>query len=331
MGRDSFHPRRGSLAYSPRKRAKDIVARIRSWVNEDKVRMQGFAGYKAGMTHVMMIDDYKHSPTYGEEVFKAVTVIDAPPLKVFGIRAYVRENGALRSIKEVWAENLSKDLGRVFQLPKKLSHDVEDIEKILDEVAQIRLLVHTQPRLSGLGKKTPEVMEYLVSGNIKDAFNYAKDVLGKEIRAKDIFEEGEYVDVIAVTKGKGFQSSVKRWGVKLLHHKTRKGRRRAGTLGPRHPAAVMWTVPQSGQVGFHQRTEYNKRILIIGENGEEITPKGGFVGYGIIKGDYIVLEGSVPGARKRLIRLRPAIRLDKYRPFGKPNITYISLESKQGV
>jgi large subunit ribosomal protein L3 len=58
-------PRRGSLSYSPRKRAKSEVPRIRSWPEEDKARMAGFAGYKAGMTHVMMIDDRPKSLTEG--------------------------------------------------------------------------------------------------------------------------------------------------------------------------------------------------------------------------------------------------------------------------
>ena len=67
----------------------------------------------------------------------------------------------------------------------------------------------------------------------------------------------------------------------------------------------------AGQLGFFKRTEYNKRILKIGEDGKEIVPKSGFVNYGIIKGDYVVLEGSGPGPRKRLIVLKSAIRPPK--------------------
>ncbi|HDI53041.1 MAG TPA: 50S ribosomal protein L3, partial [Candidatus Bathyarchaeota archaeon] len=43
-------PRRGSMAYSPRKRAKSIAGRIRFWPEvEEGPRLLGFAGYKAGM------------------------------------------------------------------------------------------------------------------------------------------------------------------------------------------------------------------------------------------------------------------------------------------
>jgi len=64
-------------------------------------------------------------------------------------------------------------------------------------------------------------------------------------------------------------------------------------------------------MGFQTRTEVNKRILKIGEDGKEITPKSGFINYGLIKGDYVLIEGSLPGSKKRLIRLRSAIRPPK--------------------
>ena len=70
-------------------------------------------------------------------------------------------------------------------------------------------------------------------------------------------------DILGITRGKGFQGSVKRWGVKLLTHKNSKHRRMIGTLGPKSPGYVRPTVPQAGQMGYHQRTEYNKRILKI--------------------------------------------------------------------
>ncbi len=333
MGRDSFHPRRGSLGYYPRARASRWVPRIKSWVQEDVVRIQGFAGYKAGMTHGIFIDNYKNSPTYGEEIMIPLTIIDAPPIKVFAIRAYIKENGYLKTLTEVFAPNLDKDLARVFPLPKNIDEKIiqqrlEHIESMLDEIEQIRVLIHTQPRLTSVGKKKPDVMEYLVSGPKEKAFEYAKQILGKEVRVKDVFKVGEYVDVIAVTKGKGFQSVVKRFGVKLLPHKARKGRRKVGTLGPEEPHCILWTVPRHGQMGFHKRTEYNKRIMYIGEDG--FTVKGGIPHYGVVRGDYILLAGSVPGAVKRLIRLRPAIRPPRIIP-DMPTLVYISRESKQGV
>ncbi|MFQ5921139.1 MAG: 50S ribosomal protein L3, partial [Nitrososphaerales archaeon] len=122
---------------------------------------------------------------------------------------------------------------------------------------------------------------------------------------------GAYVDVSAITKGKGVEGPITRWGVKKKQHKSRKSVRALGTLGPISPATVMYTVPRAGQRGLHQRLEYNKRILTVGnasEEGQDITPPGGFGRYGVLKGDYVILRGSVPGTAKRLIKLRRAIR-----------------------
>ncbi|HZT34454.1 MAG TPA: 50S ribosomal protein L3, partial [Nitrososphaera sp.] len=104
-----------------------------------------------------------------------------------------------------------------------------------------------------------------------------------------------------------------RFGVKRKQHKSRKSVRAVGTLGPISPAVVMYTVARQGQRGFHQRTEYNKRILIMSnteKDGQQssINPKGGFKHFGLVKGDYIVVRGSVPGVPKRLIKMRHPIR-----------------------
>ena len=104
-----------------------------------------------------------------------------------------------------------------------------------------------------------------------------------------------------------------------------------GTLGPKSPGYVRPTVPQAGQMGYHQRTEYNKRVLKIGKDGGEITPNGGFLHYGVVKNSYLILHGSVPGPIKRLIRLRDATRSQKAVKVEIPELTYISTESKQGA
>jgi len=229
-----------------------------------------------------------------------------------------------------WSRDLSKDLARARILPKKEPKTLEDVESLLDEGLELRLITHTQPRLASVPKKKPEIMEHRVAGELKEAMGYVKKVLGREIKVGDAFDEGEFVDTISITKGKGFQGPLKRWGVKHLPRKTRKGHRTAGTLGPWHPAAMMWSVPQGGQMGYHRRTEYNKRILKIG-SGEDFNPKGGFLSYGLIRGDCILLKGSVAGPRKRLIRLRHALRPPNRIPEGKPVLTYVSKESKQGA
>ena len=331
------HPRKGSLAFSPRKRASRETPRIKSWAAAYEPRLLGFAGYKVGMTHAMMLDTKKNSPTEGMEISTPVTILEAPPVVVMGIRTYRKTTRGLKVMMDILADDLGEELSRTITLPKKHDKDakLEKLKKNLDDIADIRVLVHTQPKLANVPKKKPEITEWGLGGNnIQEKLEYAIDILGNNIDAKDVFSEGEYVDAIAVTKGKGFQGPVKRWGVRIQYGKAARSSkgRHVGTLGPWTPSRTMWTVPQAGQMGYHKRTEYNKRILKIGESSEagDINPKGGFVKYGFVKNDYIMLKGSIPGPSKRLIILRRAIRPPK-KQEGAPQVSYISTASKQGA
>lgn len=69
--------------------------------------------------------------------------------------------------------------------------------------------------------------------------------------------------------------------------------------------------------------------MLIGENEEEINPKGGYIRYGKIQGDYLLILGSIPGPKKRLIRIRKTIRPIKSFLVKAPEITFISRESHQ--
>lgn len=325
----THRPKRGSLAFSPRKRADRIVPRIRTWPECEEVRLQGFAGYKAGMTHVVMIDDRKNSKTYGEEILVPVTVIETPPMKVAGIRIYRETQYGLQIAKEVWTSKLDTFLDRRVKIPKN-DGDVEALRSV--EGDEVRVITYTQPYLiTGVPKKVPDVMEQKVGGKFENALEYAISKLGKEVRISEVFKEGAIVDVSAITKGKGFEGVVKRWGVITLDakHARSSKHRRVGTLGPWMPHRVRWTVPQYGQMGFHQRLEFNKRIIKIGTNGEEITPKGGFPHYGVVRSDYVLISGSVPGPVKRLVRMRDAVRPPKAE-FTGVNVVYVSTSSKQG-
>jgi large subunit ribosomal protein L3 len=161
-------------------------------------------------------------------------------------------------------------------------------------------------------RKKPFVFEVAVTGKeVKSKLEYLKNVLGKEVRISDTFQVGQFVDVSAITRGKGIEGPITRFGVKRKQHKSRKSVRAVGTLGPISPAVVMYTVPRQGQRGFHQRTEYNKRILLMSNSKnttDSVNPKGGFKHYGMISGDYVILKGSVPGVPKRLIKFRQPIR-----------------------
>jgi large subunit ribosomal protein L3 len=336
MGHRKTHaPKHGSLAYLPRKRAKRLLARIRYWpkIEADTPRLLGFMGYKAGMTYVFAIEDRKRSPNYGKEVMHPATIIETPPMLICAVRAYTKNAYGLQTITEAWMKDPPDELERVFTLPENFNTEgnLKKIEENLEKVTKIRVIAITQPKQTGVPKKRPDIAEIEIGGGtIQQQFEYAKNLLVKTVNPAEIFKEGQYVDVIAVSTGKGFQGPVKRWGVTILQHKGRKTKRGIATLGPWNPHHVMYSVPRAGQMGFHQRTEYNKRILKIGKDGKEVTPKGGFIRYGIVRGPYILLDGTVPGPEKRPIKLRYPARPPKQAAEELPQITHISLESPQG-
>jgi large subunit ribosomal protein L3 len=333
--RKTHAPRHGSLAYLPRKRAKSILGRIRFWpkIETDTPRLLGFAGYKAGMTHVFRIEDRKRSPNFGKEVMSAATVLETPPILVCALRVLTRDPYGLRTLSEAWMKDPPDELDRIFTTPESFSPDdsLRKIEENMAKIAKIRVIAITQPKQSSVPKKKPDIMEIEVGGGtIQQQLEYAKSLLGKTIVSAELFKDGQYVDAVAVSTGKGFQGPVKRYGVTILQAKGRKTKRGVATLGPWNPHHVMYSVARAGQMGFHQRTEYNKRILKIGADGKEITPKGGFIRYGVVQGSYMLLEGSIAGTEKRAIRLRYPARPPRNVSEEPPQITYVSIESPQG-
>jgi large subunit ribosomal protein L3 len=320
------------MAHSPRKRAKRETPVVKHWPEEpgSEPRIQGFAGYKAGMTHAFIMDFRPTSTTSGQEVMIPVTVVEVPPMKVVGIRLYEDSAYGMNTKKEIWAENLDKDLIRTLPIPGKGSKP--DLASLSEEdVDEVRVIMHSKPySVPSIPKKAPEIMEMRVGGGtLKDRIEYAKGLLGKDVDFNEFQVEGAMVDIISVTKGKGFQGLNKRFGVKLLTHKNSKHRRMLGTQGPWHPSWIMSTVPNSGQMGYHKRTEYNKRILKVGKDPSEINPKGGFIHYGNITNGYVLIHGTIPGVTKRLIRFRDPVRRKGVK-ISSPEITYISTASKQG-
>ncbi len=336
MGHRKKHaPKHGSLAYLPRKRAKKPVARIRYWpkLDADTPRLLGFTGYKAGMTYIFTIEDRKRSPNFGKEVVRPATVIETPPILICGIRTYTKTPYGLKNLTEAWMKDPPAELDRALILPDNFNTEqmLQKIEQSLPQTTTIRVIAATQPKQTSLAKKKPDMTEIEIGGaTIPQQLEYAKTLLGKTVTAEEVFKEGQYTDIAAVTTGKGFQGPVKRWGVAILQHKGRKTKRGVATLGPWNPHHVMYSVPRAGQMGYHQRTEYNKRILKIGKDGKEITVKGGYIRYGTLKGPYILIEGSIAGTEKRPIRLRHPARPPKETPETPPQITYVSLESPQG-
>ena len=327
-------PRRGSLAFSPRSRSARPVPRVRSWPPGPKQpAIEGFAGYKVGMTHAFILDYRKRSTTAGQEVAVPVTVVEVPPLRIVGARIYARHPYGMRVVAEVWAGEKSADLDR--RLPTHGPGSAEQRQAFGQTAgAEVRLIVHTQPSLiTGVASKTPSLFEVRVSGEkFEERRAFALERLGREVPAEELAREGEFVDVIGVTKGFGFQGHIQRWGVKLQPRKNSKHRRMIGTLGPHNPSFVTYRIPQAGQQGYHRRTQFNMRVLRIVRDpkADPITPAGGFPHYGEVRSACVILHGSLPGPAKRLLRFRAPLR-SRVASVEKVDLRYFSTRSKQGA
>jgi large subunit ribosomal protein L3e len=97
--------------------------------------------------------------------------------------------------------------------------------------------------------------------------------------------------------------------------------------------------------GYHHRTELNKKIYRIGAGTDEanastesditkkkITPMGGFPHYGVVKNDFVMLKGSIPGTKKRVITIRKSLMVHtSRRDLEKVQLKFIDTSSKFGV
>lgn len=123
-------------------------------------------------------------------------------------------------------------------------------------------------------------------------FRLADDEAAPEAHAGvDTFEEGQWVDVIGTTKGKGFQGAVKRWGFagqpathgSMMH-------RRTGSLGCRLTPGRVWkNQKMPGRHGTYNRTVQN--LQIVAKRPED---------------NVLLVSGAVPGARGGYVIIRAA-------------------------
>eukprot|EP00037_Helgoeca_nana_P001473 m.27108 g.27108 ORF g.27108 m.27108 type:complete len:399 (-) comp11883_c0_seq1:85-1281(-) len=368
-------PRHGSLGFLPKKRCTHPSGKIRSFPPDEEsspVHLTAFKGYKAGMTHVVRDCERTGSKAHKKEVVEPVTIIETPPMIVVGIVGYVKTPRGLRQLHTVFAGNLSESFKRrfyknfkaskgkafsryqkVFPLDAGQKDYSEKLDKISKRCQVVRVICHTQvDLLTHLAIKKAHIVEIqLNGGNSADKVTWAKEKMEKAISIKDVFAEGEMIDVLGVSKGHGYEGVTHRWGTKKLPRKTHKGLRKVACIGAWHPARVFFSVARAGQNGYHHRTEMNKKIYRIATGVAEvegkatnfngateadttekcITPMGGFPHYGQVKQDFVMLKGSTVGCKKRVLTLRKSCFAQTNRRAREPvALKFIDTSSKFG-
>jgi large subunit ribosomal protein L3e len=321
-------------------------------------------GYKAGMTHIVREVAKPGSKLDKKEVVEAVTVLETPPIVVVGLVGYIETPQGLRTLTTVWASHLSEDCLRRFYknwyrskkkaftkyqknyTPEKKKSTIDrQLARIKKYCTVVRVIAHTQIRKLKLRQKKAHLMEIQVNGKeIADKVDYAYSLFEKTVPVDNVFAENEMIDVIGVTKGKGYEGVTTRWGVTRLPRKTHKGLRKVACIGAWHPSRVQFSVPRAGQNGYHHRTEINKKIYRIGKGKDnnnasteadltvkKITPMGGFPHYGVVNEDFLIIKGCCIGVKKRVLTLRKSLLPQTSRnALEKIKLKFIDTSSKFG-
>jgi len=295
-------PRKGSLQFWPRKRAKKFLPRV-NWtgINSGK-SLKGFICYKAGMISAIVKDNSPDALMKGKQITLPCTVLECPPSKIFSIRFYKDT----KVVTEMLAESLDKELRRKVKLPKTkkpVSFDKMNFEDYDD----VKVIIYSLVKKTKI-KKRPDLVEVGISGSFDDKINFIKENLNKELSVLDFFSKDDLIDVRGLTKGKGFSGPVKRFGIKLRFSKSEKGRRKVGSIGPWHPARVTFRVAMAGQMGMQTRVVYNNKIVDLGKVDSETAKKINLKNYGKINSDYLIVKGSIQGSAKRQLVLTAPLR-----------------------
>merc|ERR1712038_196851 len=293
------------------------------------------------------------------------------PMICVGLVGYIDTPRGLRALKTIWAQHLGEECKRRFyknwskskkkaftKAQQKWSDElgVKEIEKELKQVKKycsvVRAICHTQQKILRRRQKKAHIMEVQVNGGtIAEKVDFAREHFEKKIPLNDVFAKNEMIDIIGVTKGKGFKGVTSRWHCKKLPRKTHKGLRKVACIGAWHPSRIQFTAARAGQKGYHHRTEINKRIyeikpgyhkkdgVLIKNNASTeydttdkcINPMGGFPHYGMVKQDFVMIKGCCIGPKKRVLTLRKSLLVHTKRAALEDiKLKFIDTSSKMG-
>lgn len=120
--------------------------------------------------------------------------------------------------------------------------------------------------------------------------------VGSELKV-DIFKEGQMIDIVGTSRGKGFAGTVKRHNFRTQDatHGNSLSHRKPGSIGQNQsPGRVFKGKKMSGQMGNKQCTMQNQEIVRIDSER-----------------NLILIRGAVPGAPGSLVIIKPSVKLKK--------------------
>ena len=145
-----------------------------------------------------------------------------------------------------------------------------------------------------VGFKKIEKKKKIKKPQAKKPFRFVKEFKdgqykeGEEINLS-VFEEGKLVKVAGISKGKGFQGAVKRWGFagRNATHGVKHEERTLGSIGTTGPQRVFKGKKMPGQMGFERKTVKNLKIVKIDKEN-----------------NLLAVKGAVPGKKGTLLEIR---------------------------
>lgn len=152
----------------------------------------------------------------------------------------------------------------------------------------LRESLSNKPRKGHFQKASLKPMRYVREFKISDVESYE---IGHEVKV-DLFTAGDKIDVVGTSKGKGFAGMIKRHNASRgpMAHGS-KYHRRTGSLGAKGPARVFKGRELPGRMGGERVTIQNLEVVRI-----------------IADKNLILIKGSVPGANKSLLILKPSVK-----------------------
>lgn len=153
----------------------------------------------------------------------------------------------------------------------------------------VREKLVNSPRRGHFNKAGVEFKRYLREFRLEDCSNYT---IGSEIRV-DVFSEGEEVDVIGKSKGKGFQGTIKRWnGHRGPMSHGSKFHRSVGSMGASSdPSRTFKNKKMPGRMGGSKCTVQNLKVIKV-----------------IAEKNLILIKGCIPGSNKSIVQIRDCVK-----------------------
>ena len=175
---------------------------------------------------------------------------------------------------------------------QKKTVDKEGYDAVQVGFGEIREKLVNKPVKGHFANAGVAVKKYLKEFRFEDAASYE---VGQEIKA-DIFANGDKVDAVGISKGKGYQGAIKRFGLSRgpMKHGS-KYHRHAGSNGSSaSPSRVFKGKHMPGQMGHVRVTVQNLEIVRVD-----------------VENNMILVKGAVPGAKKGLIILKETVKIAK--------------------